>query len=206
MSISTERLKKHVANMKAGDITESTVLRLMSLLRELLEARNEKRKYPLLNMFCDWAVHTKLDHSSAGSQLLDILDETWAGSRKVDELIGRLVGDISPQKLREQIFALLCAEFVDPTIMDDAGLAERIIGGLLDDLCGKPVARRADGIKKTTAERLAKGCRFIADRLYFERDESGKRQLVLAAKQIEPPSGGEVRVKIPWPLGDESAL
>jgi hypothetical protein len=75
------RLAEQAANMKAGDITKSTVHRFMALLRELLEERNERKKYPFLTMFCDWSLHTKLDRSKAGDDLLDILDAMWAGSR-----------------------------------------------------------------------------------------------------------------------------
>jgi hypothetical protein len=55
-----DRLAEHVAELKAGQISKSTVHRLMVLLRELLESRNEQDKYPVLRMFCDWSLHTKL--------------------------------------------------------------------------------------------------------------------------------------------------
>jgi hypothetical protein len=54
-------------------------------------------------------------------------------------------------------------------------------------------------MRKKTHERLAKGYRHIADRFYFER-EIDKYYFVLVAKQIEPASGGEVRIRIPWPI------
>lgn len=107
MSVLVERLKKHVAKMRAGDITDSTVHRLLALLRELLEERKERNKYPLLTMFCDWTLHTGLDRSKAGSGVLDILDEIWAWSQRVDEQIQELLREISPQKLREQMISLL---------------------------------------------------------------------------------------------------
>ena len=73
-----DRLAEHIAEMKAGKISTSTVHRLMALLRELLEARGEQDRYALLRMLCDWSLHAKLDPSKAGNQLLDILDAMWA--------------------------------------------------------------------------------------------------------------------------------
>jgi hypothetical protein len=35
-------------------------------------------------------------------------------------------------------------------------------------------------------------------RFYFEEDKNGNNQFVLAAKQIEPSSGGDVLTKMPW--------
>jgi hypothetical protein len=54
MTGAIHRLVRHVAKMKAGDISESTMHRFMALLRERLEERNDRRKYPTATMFCDW--------------------------------------------------------------------------------------------------------------------------------------------------------
>src|SRR2546423_7911209 len=131
-----DRLKKHVAKIRAGDNTDSTVHRLLALLRELLEERKERDKYPLLTMFCDWTLHTGLDRSKAGSGVLDTLDETWAWSQRVDEQIQGLLRDISPQKLREQMISLLTSEFIDPSILDDVASCRLIIDYLIRDLQG----------------------------------------------------------------------
>jgi hypothetical protein len=200
MTAIVNRLTKHVAKMKAGEITESTVHRFMSLLRELLEERKERNKYQLLTMFCDWALHTGLDRSKAGGMLLDILDSTWANSQNVDAQIGEIMRGISPRTLRDQMFALLGGSFVDPSVVVEADYCVRIMDHLITDLQGKPVARSIKDSKKIESDRLAKGYRFMADRFYFEHDEKYGNQFVLAAKQIEPSSGGNVFVKIPWPI------
>jgi hypothetical protein len=199
MSTVSDRLAEHMAKMKA-DINASTVHRFMVLLRELLEERNERKKYPLLTMFCDWSVHTKLDRSQAGNDLLDILDATWANSKTVDQQIKQLLTDISPSKLQAQMVSLLSTSLIDPTAISDVEACAKLFQHVIDDLKGKTVARKADKLIKLTTERLSKGYRFIADRLYFEDYESGSNQFVLAAKQIEPSSGGEVLIKIPWPI------
>jgi hypothetical protein len=165
MSDLVDRLKKHVAKMKGGNIDDSTVLHFMALLRELLEERKERNKYQLLTMFCDWALHTGLDRSKAGGMLLDILDASWANSQKVDAQIGEIVQGISPQKLRDQIFALLGASFIDPSLVVDADPYSRIMDHLIADLQGKPVARSIKESDKIKDDRLAKGYRFMAEQI-----------------------------------------
>jgi hypothetical protein len=111
-----DRLAEHVAELKAGQISKSTVHRLMVLLRELLESRNEQDKYPVLRMFCDWSLHTKLDRSKAGNHALDSLDAMWAKSKTVDEQMRKLIEGISPPRLQTEIASALAAARIDPTL------------------------------------------------------------------------------------------
>jgi hypothetical protein len=193
-----DRLAEHIAEMKAGQISKSTVHRLMALLRELLEARGEQDKYPLLRMLCDWSLHAKLDRSKAGNQLLDILDAMWAKSKTVDEQLRELLEGISPARFQTEMASVLAASRIDPSLVYSSRFPT-IVRHILADLTGKTVSRSANAIQAKTTERLAKGYRHIADRFYFER-ETEKYYFVLVAKQIEPASGGEVRIRVPWPI------
>ena len=189
----SNRLAEHIAGMQTGDISKSTVHRFIALLRELIEQRRERRKYPLLEMFCDWSLHTKLERSKAGNEALDILDAMWARSKTVDAQFRELLEGISPAKLQMEIASVLAASFIDPSLIYDARWPV-ILRYLIDDLSGKPVRRSAKALQKNTSERLAGGYRFIADCFYFER-ENGRYQFVLVSRQIEPPSGGGYTLK-----------
>jgi hypothetical protein len=158
-----DRLAEHLAEMKTGDISKSTVHRLMVLLRELLEARNEQNKYPLLRMFCDWSLHTKLDRSKAGNGALDILDAMWAKSKTVDAQLGELIEGVSPAKLQTEIASVLAASRIDPSLIHSPRFPI-IMRHIIAEVTGKIVSRPADTRRKKTAERLAQGYRFIADR------------------------------------------
>ena len=92
-----DRLKSHLAKMAAGDISDSTTHRLMALLRQLLEERNEKHRYPITAMFCDWSLHVKLDRSKPASTLLDLLDGTWS-TGNVDQAIQNIGEGLSVGK------------------------------------------------------------------------------------------------------------
>jgi hypothetical protein len=186
--------------MKAGDVSESTMHRCMGLLRQLLEERGDRKKYATLAMFCDWLLHPKLDRSKAGGDLLDILDATFARSRTVDQQIQQLLEGLAPQRLGEQIVLFLGSAFVDPSFFLDEGRFLAFMRHLTADLLDKPIARQSREVERLTQERLAQGYRHIADRLFFRRSESGGNEIVLAARQIEPASGGEVMIVIPWPV------
>jgi hypothetical protein len=205
MSNLQERLVIHLQKLAAGDISESTTHRLMALLRELLEERNERRKYPALAMFCDWSVHTKLDRSAGGGALLDMLDEIWANSTTVDQQIQILTNELSPQKLRVQMEQLLGSSFIHPGVIPNGHVFASIIDHLIADLVGKPISRRPCDVSKRTSDRLARGLRHIADRLLFSRNEdktvsAAKYLLTLVSRQIDPPSTGEARIILPWPI------
>jgi hypothetical protein len=193
------RLATHLRRMRAGDISESTVHRFMALLRELLEERGDRQNYALATMFCDWQLHPKLDSSKAGSELLDILDDTWGvGRNNVDQRIGELLEGLSPRKLRDQIVLILGGAFVEPSFFLDDHSFIKFMRYLTADLVDKPISRQPREIEKLTAERLAQGYRHIADRLFFRRRKDGGNDIVLAVRQIEPPSGGEIQIVIPW--------
>jgi hypothetical protein len=153
-----DRLAGHVAEMKAGQISKSTVHRFIALLRELVETRNEQNKYPVLRMFCDWSLHTKLQRSGAGNHLLDILDAMWAQSKTIDAQLRELLGGISPARLQTEIASVLAASRIDPSLVHGSQFP-MIVRHVINDLTGKIVSRSADALQKKTSERLAKGYR-----------------------------------------------
>jgi hypothetical protein len=171
----------------------------MALVRELIEERKGRKQYPLLAMFCDWSLHPHLDRSTAGADLLDLLDETWANSQQVDQQIQTLVGQLSPQTLRADLTSLLRSALIWPGPLENDGMFRSIVSQFTADLAHKPICRNTKDQPKRIQARLASGYRFAAERIQFEGID-GQLQLVLAARQIDPPSSGEVRIQIPWGL------
>jgi len=193
-----DRLSNHMDTLSNGDVSLSTTQRLMDLLREFLEEKGIRTRYPLLGMYCDWSLHSRLNRSLAGTSLLDLLDQVWANSHVVDEQIQSLVRQLSPQMLRDQMLEVLRNALIWPAAIQNDECFRRIVHWLVADLAGKPISRRPKDEPKRISERLALGYRFVAHRIAFE-NTSENMQLVLCAKQIEPTSGGEVRIQIPWP-------
>ena len=54
---------------------ESQVLYIMSRLRKLLEHSNTQQDFPLVNFYCNWVLHTKLDLSNAADDIVRVLDD-----------------------------------------------------------------------------------------------------------------------------------
>jgi hypothetical protein len=140
-----DRLATHLRKMASGEISESTMLRCMTLLRELLEERSERQKYPAVALFCDWLLHAKLDRSGGG--LLDIVDASWANSTEVDKQIGELVQAFSPRALRDEIVQLLGSAFLDPSVFLNARSCVEFRRHLTADLRDKPIVRRATSLE-----------------------------------------------------------
>jgi hypothetical protein len=185
--------------MASGDISESTA-QIYGLVRELLEARNEKSKYPTLVMYCDWSLHSKLNRSRAGNALLDLLDSTWANSKNVDAQFKELCQAVSPYRLQHELIECLTTCLLNATLFEDRLKFLKFMTYLTADLLRKPIVRPENEIKNRMDERLAKGYRFMADRLLFDRSDDNQNQIMFVAKQIAPSIGGEVRVVIPWPI------
>jgi hypothetical protein len=197
MTALTDRLATHLGKMASGDISESTMHRCMALLRELLEERNERPKYPAIALFCDWLLHAKLNRS--GGDLLDILDTFWALGKDINTQMVQLIQAFSPLALRDEIVRLLDSALLDSSVFLNISTCEEFMSHLTADLRDKPIERPAANLAKRTSGRLAQGYWYIADRISFQKNEQGN-ELVLVARQIESASGGEARIVIPWPV------
>jgi|WetSurMetagenome_2_1015567.scaffolds.fasta_scaffold91302_1 hypothetical protein len=54
---------------------KSDIVNLMSQTRRLLEIEDKKKQYLILNFYCNWSVHSKLDGSSICYEILENLSE-----------------------------------------------------------------------------------------------------------------------------------
>jgi hypothetical protein len=76
-----DKLNRHMAECPS---TESDVVHALVEIRKLLEQADEKGKYGWLNLFCNWAVHPKLDKGKAIDEILQILEGGLARISLVD--------------------------------------------------------------------------------------------------------------------------
>lgn len=54
---------------------ECQVVYILSRIRKILEIKNQKEKYKLLNLYCNWSLHSKLDRRSATVFLADLFEQ-----------------------------------------------------------------------------------------------------------------------------------
>src|SRR5947209_6564402 len=193
-----DRLSAHLAKIASGRLSDSRTHRLMALLRELLEVRDERKVYPTLTMFCDWSLHPKLDRSTLGNELLDIIDTIWAQTANADDQVRVVTRRLSPSTLRDELFKLLANSRIDPSVVANDLPYRKLVTLLIADLLGKPISRSETARSKRDADHLAKGIRFVADRISFNQNEKLETELRLVSRQLDPPSDGEVHIVIPW--------
>ncbi|MDO8340502.1 MAG: hypothetical protein Q7T59_00855 [Candidatus Woesebacteria bacterium] len=67
-----ELKEKIRAALNETDINEYLVVFVMSRIRKLLELENIKNSYKLVNIYCNWSLHTKIDRTD---DIKDILEE-----------------------------------------------------------------------------------------------------------------------------------
>jgi hypothetical protein len=54
--------------------TERQVVYILAEIRKLLELENAKDRYPALNFYCDWALHSRISKSAEARRIVEIFD------------------------------------------------------------------------------------------------------------------------------------
>lgn len=93
-------------------ITEPEVQHLFTLTRKLIERipKNNRRNYSLINFYCDWTLHSKIDRSDEGARILmQIHDIIFDNLKKAnnDNLVQELSSVLSFQLARTQLNDLI---------------------------------------------------------------------------------------------------
>jgi hypothetical protein len=178
MTGAVERLAAHVEAMKSN-IDPSTVSRLMSLSRQVIEETKTKDVYPVLNLFCDWSLHPKLDRKDAQNVLGAIEEALSEEMKKAGHFTGdTLMATVSPRRLRDEMIALLTANTIDPAIADNLHYFVPIAARLTEDLIHKPL--------ELTEKRLKEK---------MQKPAHGKRADVIRSLTIEPNTDPQIKAK-----------
>jgi hypothetical protein len=108
--------------------TERQVVYILVELRKLLELGNDSKRFPVLNFFCDWAVHVLLTYEGARRlvrrfnrvQMIDY-EAKWNGrERLADEHLDHEFDEtLNLRKFREELAACLTAYDFDYRIGTD---------------------------------------------------------------------------------------
>jgi hypothetical protein len=172
MTGSVERLAAHVEAMKRN-IDPSTVSKLMSLSRQVLEETKKKDQYPILNLFCDWSLHPKLDRKDAKNVLAAIEDALSEEMEKPGHFTAdTFMAIVSPRRLRDEMIALFKANIVDPTIAVSTHYFVPIAVRLTEDISHKPLELTEKGLEEKMIKPIA----------------AGKQAYIVRALTIEPNS------------------
>ena len=97
---------------KGSNISEDEVRSLMGLIRKRLELMDdaEKQNYLILNLFCNWCAHTKIDQSNTGLRIIAKINDALVevkDSKSTHETQLKLSAAIGYVSLRREMILFL---------------------------------------------------------------------------------------------------
>jgi hypothetical protein len=122
-----------------GSIDSHSVPHLMVLSRELLEAREGKQKYPHLNFYSNWTVHTELSRSNMVIELLDSISEALSATSGPKWYNDAVLEVIGLQHLRRELIALYQDEGLSTDVFHGKSAWKVFVSILLESLLDKPI-------------------------------------------------------------------
>jgi hypothetical protein len=102
--------------------TLSDSVAFMAYVRQVMEDDRSKARFPLLNLFCNWTLHTEIEGSAEGYQLLTDVTVVLLETADQVERERRISDLLSSAALRHEIVGLLKEQGIDTDIFEsDAG-------------------------------------------------------------------------------------
>jgi hypothetical protein len=91
MSMQRIKILEKLANEIRKDIhDECQVVYILSLIRKILEIDGQETEYKLLNFYCNWVLHSKMNRKSSTNIILNLLgkgvDCQKSGKENVDQI------------------------------------------------------------------------------------------------------------------------
>lgn len=104
-----EKLTKRIETSDGFD--GDNVLAFMKELRELLELKNLQNKYPILNLYCNWCLHSGLSSSSTIYRILEEITDIFLSERDLcSEFISHVNRILSMENLRKEMLELFALQ------------------------------------------------------------------------------------------------
>jgi hypothetical protein len=85
---------------------KSDIVNLMTQTRRLLEIEDKKKQYSILNFYCNWSVHSKLDGSSICYEILEKLSDMLIAYDNRSDMILNVNEILSIPKLKKEFIQL----------------------------------------------------------------------------------------------------
>lgn len=123
-------------------IDEHQTRSLMILLRKNFELISEdnKKNFSILNLFCNWSAHTKIDQSITGLKIIARVNDAFVkikDSQNISEIQLEITNAVGFTELRSEFEAFLAYIGVEEIIEDDQWLV--ILNNLIDIIKDVPL-------------------------------------------------------------------
>ena len=154
-------LKRSLADLKKkGGISLDEVVSISIKIRQLLELNKKyQNDYPIVNLYCNWVVHTKLKHSNTiykilleVSRLISNAIHVYDGEdpKEATRLFISKAGNILQlPEFRKGIKGIFLKEGIDTYLCDTKRWWEGFVTLLLKELSEKPLAFPDEVVKGT---------------------------------------------------------
>ena len=128
----------HLLNKKP--LSESECVHVLVLIRQELEALKTKSNFDYIKFFCDWSLHTTIDRSMAGSNIIVSVNKVLNDKRHSDT--DTLIKEISAQLIgnfKGQMKDFLNKNSLPSDIIDNDNQWKEFLKMMLEIISQKPV-------------------------------------------------------------------
>src|SRR5262245_51960577 len=131
---STRRLQALMEQLAIGVPTQSGVLRIFSLARELIENKQQSQ-FQKLKFYADWMLHSQLDRRHA-RELLErighIVERRW--SNESSQIVAEISKELSVVDLRQELITLFTENKIPTVLLKNPERWHQCACWLLEDL------------------------------------------------------------------------
>lgn len=148
------RLSRHIDLIRSRASAPSELVDTLRLTRLAIEKGDAKPRFPMLAMYCDWAVHSELDRNPTAWQLLKRLDATMhtvASNTDINVVINEIGKGLSLAMLRSEFVALFTEKQINTDLFTVPANWVKFQECMLNDLEGRPIGFPDDITTSTKA-------------------------------------------------------
>jgi len=166
--------------------SSSDAISMMVLTRELLEKTKKMDKYPTLNMFCNWTVHTELEGSISAYKILSAVSDILLSTDDPNRRAQLISQELSSAKLRQEIISLYRINRISTHIFESAAswtmFGRHFFKAILDKRLrypSNPASNpRSSAIYNAMLEKVGSRLDKVAISLRMQTDDTGEERRI----------------------------
>lgn len=102
------------------NFSDSDAISMMVFTRELLEKSKKTDKFPVLNLFCNWTVHTELEGSISAYRILAAITDILLSTGDPNKRAQLISQELSSARLRQELIRLYTIYRISTHIFESA--------------------------------------------------------------------------------------
>jgi hypothetical protein len=140
MSTSVDRLRDTLNTASGQPLTLEYVSRIGLLSRQVVEEDNAKQRLSVLQLYCNWLLHPRIDQSAEADGILASIDDIIFVRQQVTTFSPQNVQSaMGFRTLRSQLGSLLQSHSLLDELVTNAARWKEFVSLFVRDLCTKPL-------------------------------------------------------------------